>query len=115
MSLVDLSDIEELADEVAIGRVWSGPPWAVGLAIDAINRGDIPVPEYLPDEIRPYITTTTPPRMPPVEPPAHSSGWTCPAHGMASVKTQTTRKGRTYRVCAECPEFEKEPFSAKIR
>jgi hypothetical protein len=34
-------------------------------------------------------------------------GWVCPTHGAKSTKEQTSRKGRTYRVCTACPEFEK--------
>lgn len=33
-------------------------------------------------------------------------GWECPAHG-ANVKQVTSRKGRVYRLCLVCEEFEK--------
>lgn len=34
-------------------------------------------------------------------------GWACPTHGASAVEQKTSRKGRTYRVCSKCPEFEK--------
>ncbi len=56
MSIIDLGDKEELAREIANGRVWSGPGWAIQQAVDAINNGDVPMPSYIPDEYRGYIT-----------------------------------------------------------
>ena len=35
-------------------------------------------------------------------------GWTCSTHGDTAIATLTSRKGRAYRSCAECFEFEKE-------
>jgi len=35
------------------------------------------------------------------------TGWSCPEHGDASLVTLTSRKGRTYRSCTSCMEFEK--------
>jgi hypothetical protein len=43
----------------------------------------------------------------PVEQDAPTVGWACPEHGSASLTTLTSRKGRTYRSCTACQEFEK--------
>lgn len=34
-------------------------------------------------------------------------GWTCPKHGAADIREMTSRKGRKYRACGTCAEFEK--------
>lgn len=36
-----------------------------------------------------------------------TTDWLCPTHGGASITSLISRKGRTYRACAECKEFEK--------
>lgn len=37
-----------------------------------------------------------------------SAVWTCPTHGIAATVEQTSRKGRKYRACTKCSEFERE-------
>lgn len=39
--------------------------------------------------------------------PATGEGWACPVHGLDSVVTLKSRKGREYRACSKCEEFEK--------
>jgi len=34
-------------------------------------------------------------------------GWKCPTPGATYVEVKSSRKGREYRVCSRCPEFEK--------
>lgn len=36
-----------------------------------------------------------------------AAGWACPVHGPSATQEKTSRKGRTYRVCSRCLEFEK--------
>lgn len=35
------------------------------------------------------------------------AGWECPTHGDAGLEDRTSRKGRSYRACTQCEEFEK--------
>lgn len=35
-------------------------------------------------------------------------GWVCPTHGDAAIVNLTSRKGRKYRACETCKQFEKE-------
>lgn len=43
----------------------------------------------------------------PAAPAAPADGWVCPKHG-DTTKTLRSRKGREYRACTECDEFERE-------
>lgn len=36
-----------------------------------------------------------------------SAGWACPVHGAKHTEEKVSRKGRAYRVCNQCLEFEK--------
>lgn len=69
MTAVNLDIKANLYKEIASGRIWSGPSWAVEKAINAINAGECPVPAYIPDQFRGYITTDAPASdIQPVEP-----------------------------------------------
>jgi hypothetical protein len=44
----------------------------------------------------------------PEEPlPNADGGWACPEHGSAFIITLVSKKGRTYRTCKHCEEFER--------
>ncbi len=75
MVRLDLEDPKVLAKEIANGRVWSGPGWAIELAAATINSGKVPMPEYIPDEYRPLITRDDPPQGRHVEPMAGGGGY----------------------------------------
>lgn len=48
------------------------------------------------------------PVVPPVSTSGNlSSGWECPTHGSDSLTTLTSRKGRKYRSCIGCDQFER--------
>jgi len=34
-------------------------------------------------------------------------GWVCPVHGKSSTQETLSKKGRKYRICTKCPEFER--------
>jgi len=38
--------------------------------------------------------------------PEYSGDWKCPEHGDLTLRVATSRKGRTYRACNTCSEFE---------
>lgn len=38
---------------------------------------------------------------------APADGWVCPDHGASTIQELTSRKGRVYRACTQCDEFEK--------
>lgn len=39
--------------------------------------------------------------------PTPDAGWKCPKHGDAKITNETSRRGRKYRKCGLCTEFEK--------
>jgi len=55
MPLVNLDDPKVLAEEIANGRVWSGPGWAIDRAVKAINSGKVPYPDNVPEEYAAYL------------------------------------------------------------
>lgn len=64
----DMSNPDDLAEVVRTGLVWDGPGWAIKRAIDAINKGTLPMPSYIPEPYASYITRDEAPPLPPVEP-----------------------------------------------
>ena len=36
-----------------------------------------------------------------------AKGWECPVHGGTSLQSLTSRKGRMYKACTQCEEFER--------
>ena len=55
MPLVNLDDPKVLAEEIANGRIWSGPGWAIDRAVKAINSGKVPYPDNVPEEYAAYL------------------------------------------------------------
>lgn len=59
MTVVDLTDPVARAEAIRLGYVWSGPRGAQSAAIEDIVSGRVPMPAYLPDEVRNTIASRT--------------------------------------------------------
>jgi hypothetical protein len=60
MAFKDLNDPEVRAEAIASGVIWSLQPGAIEAAIEDINSGRVPPPDYVPDQYKADITVELP-------------------------------------------------------